>query len=237
MPPRDSATPARLMVVRLPRTEYARSLEIQQELVHGKIRGSLDDVLLVLEHPSTVTLGVRGTLSDLRVSPEALAGRNIALHHVDRGGQATYHGPGQVVCYPIVDLRRMALSVREYVRNLEEVIIRTLGLFGVVGLRQPGRVGVWTGPREKIASIGVRIHRRITSHGFALNVSLDREVSRFIVSCGMPDIVQVNLSDLTPKPVVTADVAEVIPTVFAEVFQPSGVAFTELHGVLGVPTA
>ncbi len=211
--------PARLIVVRLPRTEYARALEMQQGLVREKIGGFSDDVLFVLEHPSTITIGTRGELSDLLVSPEELARRHIALHRVDRGGRATYHGPGQVVCYPIVDLRRMALSVRTYVGNLEEVIMRTLALFGVAGSRLPGTAGVWTSPKEKIASIGVRIHRRITSHGFALNVSADLPTTRFIVSCGMPDILQVNLNDMTPEPVLTSDVAAVIPALFSEVFR------------------
>ncbi|MEW6350827.1 MAG: lipoyl(octanoyl) transferase LipB [Thermodesulfobacteriota bacterium] len=231
----NPAQPARLVVAKMPLTEYSRALDIQQGLVQEKIRGFPDDVLLVLEHPDTITLGTRGEVSDLLTSQEELAHRKIALHRVDRGGRATYHGPGQVVCYPIVDLRWMALSARTYVENLEEVIIRTLGLFGVVGCRRQGAPGVWTSPREKVASIGVKIRRRITSHGFSLNVNVDRGAARWIVSCGMPDIVQVNLADIAPNPVLTTDVAAVIPAVFAEVFQPSAVEFIEPHELPGLP--
>jgi lipoate-protein ligase B len=185
-----------MLLIDLPLIEYGRSLSIQRCILNSKIGCGGPDVLLVLEHPPTVTLGVRGKASDLLVSEACLRAGGISLHSVDRGGEATYHGPGQVVCYPIVDLRSLRISVREYVRKLEETVIVALRECGVRGFRQKGKIGVWTGPNEKIASIGIKISRRIAFHGFSVNVDLQKNPSKFIISCGMPHARMISVNEL-----------------------------------------
>jgi lipoyl(octanoyl) transferase len=146
------------------------------------------DLLLLLEHPDVITLGVRGDggRSHIVAPEEALAARGIEVHETGRGGDITYHGPGQLVGYPIIDLRPDRCDVHRYVRDLEEVLIRVASDFGVVATRIAGLTGAWVG-RHKLAAIGVRISRWITSHGFALNVSTDLEVFDLIVPCGISD--------------------------------------------------
>ncbi len=207
-----------MLLIELDLIEYSQCLDIQKRIVQKKILEGGPDVLLMLEHPPTVTLGVRGKSSDLLISPEALAERGVALHRVDRGGEATFHGPGQVVCYPIVDLKALGLSARKYVQGLEVTIINTLADFNVKGFSQPKKVGVWTSPTDKIASIGVRIQRRITSHGFSLNVDLQMDPCELIVSCGMPDARMVSLSQLVPRPVTVDSVRKAVARSFAKVF-------------------
>jgi len=207
-----------MLLVELPCTDYSEALEIQRRLVERKISEGRPDVLLVLEHPPTVTIGTRGDESDLLVSADALARHGIGLHRVDRGGEATYHGPGQLVSYPIVDLKRRRLSVRDYVRALEEVIIRCLAGFGLKSFRQRGKVGVWTGPTEKIASIGVRILRRVTYHGFSVNIDLEVDPCEFIISCGMPDVRMVSLNQLVDPPVGANEFRDGMVASFSSVF-------------------
>jgi lipoyl(octanoyl) transferase len=207
-----------MILIELDLIEYSEALEIQKTLVQNKILEGGPDVLLILEHPPTVTLGVRGKASDLLISTEALAERGVALHRSDRGGEATFHGPGQMVCYPIVDLKALGLSARRYVQGLEETIIDTLAGFHVKGFSQSRKVGVWTSPTDKIASIGVRIQRRITSHGFSLNVDLQMNPCDLIVSCGMPDARMVSLNQLVPRPVAVESVRKAVARSFAKVF-------------------
>jgi lipoyl(octanoyl) transferase len=207
-----------MLLIELDLIEYARCLDIQKRIVRRKILEGGPDVLLILEHPPTVTLGVRGKASDLLISTKALAERGVALHRTDRGGEATFHGPGQMVCYPIVDLKALGLSARKYVQGLEETIINTLAGFDVKGFSQPKKVGVWTSPSDKIASIGVRIQRRITSHGFSLNVDLQMNPCELIVSCGMPDARMVSLNQLAPRPVTIESVRKAVARAFADVF-------------------
>ena len=142
----------------------------------------------------------------------------MALYCVDRGGEATFHGPGQLVCYPIVDLKALGLSARKYVQGLEETIINTLADFNVKGFTQPKKVGVWTSATDKIVSIGVRIQRRVTSHGFSLNVDLQIDPCELIVSCGMPDARMVSLNKLVRHPVTLASVRNAVASSFAHSF-------------------
>jgi lipoate-protein ligase B len=207
-----------MLLIELDLVEYAHCLDIQKRIVQNNIAKGGPDVLLVLEHPSTVTLGVRGKPSDLLISPEALTERGVALYRSDRGGEATFHGPGQVVCYPIVDLKALGLSARRYVQRLEETILATLGAFDVKGFTQPKKVGVWTSQSDKIASIGVRIQRRITSHGFSLNVDLQMDPCELIISCGMPDARMVSLNQLVQRPVTVESVRKAVANSFAKVF-------------------
>jgi lipoate-protein ligase B len=207
-----------MLLIELGLIEYSQGLNIQKTIVEHKIAKRGPDVLLILEHPPTVTLGVRGKPSDLLISPEVLRERGVALYRSDRGGEATFHGPGQLVCYPIMDLRALGLSARKYVQFLENTIINTLASFDVKGFTQPRKVGVWTSPTDKIASIGVRIQRRITSHGFSLNVDLQMDPCELIISCGMPDARMVSINQIVPRPATVKAVRKAVTSSFAEVF-------------------
>ena len=174
--------------------EYAAALGAQRELVEARHAGRIGNTLLLLEHPPVLTLGRNASRSNIVVSDEFLAHRGIEVHEINRGGDVTYHGPGQLVGYPIFDLRSFAprLGAVEFVRKLEEALIRACGDFGVPAQRISGRTGVWTLPggsvaEKKIAAIGVHIARGITSHGFALNVTTDLRDFDLIVPCGIRD--------------------------------------------------
>jgi lipoyl(octanoyl) transferase len=165
---------------------YASALELQRALVEERRADQIDDVLLLLEHPPVLTLGVRGDggRSHILVSPEALAARGIDVYEAGRGGDVTYHGPGQIVGYPILDLKPDRCDVHRYVRDLEEVVIRVAHDLGVGAGRIKGLTGVWVGD-AKLAAIGVRISRWITSHGFALNLATDLSHFGLIIPCGL----------------------------------------------------
>lgn len=166
------------------RVEYASAFEWQQRLVAERQAGEIPDQLVLLEHPHTITLGRNGRLENLLASEEMLTRAGIAFHPTDRGGDITYHGPGQIVGYPILDLREWKRDVGAYVRAIEQVLIDTLADFGIAAGRIPKLTGVWVGDR-KIAAIGVHISRWVTSHGFALNVTTDLRYFQYIVPCGL----------------------------------------------------
>ena len=183
-------------VLQLGRIDYATALELQRSLVELRKRGEIGDVLLLLEHTPVITLGRNAKAEHVLASREQLAARGVEVFECDRGGDVTYHGPGQLVGYPIFDLRglptpkgpRKTLGAVEFVRRLEEVLIRTCADFGVGARRAAGRTGVWTEQTDaKVAAIGVHISRGVTSHGFALNVSTDLGAFQFIVPCGIAD--------------------------------------------------
>lgn len=163
---------------------YADALEKQRSLVDRRKSGAISDQLILVEHPHVVTMGRNGHNENLLAPPGLLARSGIEFFETDRGGDVTYHGPGQIVGYPILDLREWKRDVHEYVRAIEQVIIDSLAGFSIVGWREAGATGVWT--REgKIAAIGVHISRWVTSHGFALNVDTDLNYFRYIVPCGL----------------------------------------------------
>jgi lipoyl(octanoyl) transferase len=164
--------------------EYAEAFELQRGVVERRKRGEIPDQLIFVEHPHVVTMGRNGHDENLLGSPEVLSRAGIAFHRTDRGGDVTYHGPGQIVGYPIVDLREWKRDVVAYVRAIEQVLIDTLGEFGIDSGRVSGAAGVWTG-QGKIAAIGVHISRWVTSHGFALNVDTDLSYFQYIVPCGL----------------------------------------------------
>ena len=168
----------------LGRLGWAEAFEIQQQLVGRRKGGEISDQFLIVEHPHVVTVGRNGRDENLLASPEVLSRTGIALYRTDRGGDVTYHGPGQIVGYPILDLRDWKRDVGAYVRAIEQMLIDTLADFGIEAGRETGMTGVWT-KAGKVAAIGVHISRWITSHGFALNVSTDLEYFRYIVPCGL----------------------------------------------------
>jgi len=168
----------------LGRVRYADAFALQQQLVEQRKRGDIPDQLLIVEHPHVVTMGRNGHDENLLAQPELLERAGVEFHRTDRGGDVTYHGPGQVVGYPIVDLREWKRDVVAYVRALEQVLIDALAEFGITAGREAGATGVWT-EQGKIAAIGVHISRWVTSHGFALNQDTDLTYFRYIVPCGL----------------------------------------------------
>ncbi len=196
-----------LNLIHLGRIDYAESLELQRQLVALRKQQRIGDVLLLLEHPPVLTLGRNAHRSNILVSDQDLARRGISVHEIDRGGDVTYHGPGQIVGYPILDLRGEFpdkkgphLGAVEYVRWLEETLIRTCAEYGMWTQRIAGRTGVWTLSggsiaEKKIAAIGVHISQGITSHGFAWNVTTDLRDFRLIVPCGIADCAVTSLEE------------------------------------------
>jgi lipoyl(octanoyl) transferase len=185
-------SPRTLDVRRLGLVDYATAVELQQQLVEERRVGVIGDTLLLLEHPPVLTVGVRNRMSrsNITATPAQLQDLGIEVFEAGRGGDVTYHGPGQLVGYPILDLKPDRCDVHQYVRDLESVLISALRTLGVAGVRVPGLSGVWVGQpgrEEKIAAIGVRISRWITSHGFALNVAPNLDHFRTIVPCGIAD--------------------------------------------------
>ena len=183
-----------LNLLQLGRVSYLEGLRLQHQLVELRHKQRIHNTLLLLEHPPVLTLGRNSQRENILASNEVLNRRGVEVHEINRGGDVTYHGPGQLVGYPILDLRSFTprLGAVDYVRKLEEVLIRTCASYGIVTERVPGRTGVWTAasgtiPEKKIAAIGVHISRGITSHGFALNVTTDLRDFELIIPCGIAD--------------------------------------------------
>ena len=213
-------------VRRLGLVPYAQALELQRALVEDRRANRVGDLLLLVEHPPVVTLGVRKEISRSHIlaSDAMLASHGVEIHETGRGGDVTYHGPGQIVGYPIIDLKPDRLDVHRYVRDLEEVLIRAVGDFGVRGERVKGLSGVWV-VNDKLAAIGVRISRWITSHGFALNVTTDLDAFKWIVPCGIEgrDVTSLHrLGALADQPQVEARLiarfAEVLDATMLELY-------------------
>jgi lipoate-protein ligase B len=179
--------PSPAILLSLGRVPYREAWTLQQRLVAARQEGRIPDVLLLLEHPHTYTIGRSGKSSDLRVAEDYLKALGAEICAVDRGGQTTYHGPGQLVGYPILDLRQRGRNVHAYLRGLEHALIGTLADMGIAAGRIEKKTGVWVEDR-KIAAIGVRFSRWVTSHGFALNVTTDLSYFAAIIPCGMPDV-------------------------------------------------
>jgi lipoyl(octanoyl) transferase len=209
-----------LEVRRLGTVPYSEALDIQRTLVADRQSGRVGDLLLLVEHPHVLTLGVRGDggRSHILASPAVLAARDVGIHETGRGGDVTYHGPGQIVGYPILDLKPDRCDVHRYVRDLEEVLIRTAGDYGLAAERIPGLTGVWAGG-EKLAAIGVRIARWVTSHGFALNVTTDLDYFNLIVPCGIVDRRATSLERLLGGAVDRAGVEDRLVVNFCAVFE------------------
>jgi len=213
-------------ILRLGLVPYETALELQRTLLQLRKAGRIENTLLLLEHPPVITLGRNARLDNVLASPEFLAQRGVELHEIDRGGDVTFHGPGQLVAYPIFDLRSFEpkIGAVEFVRRLEEVLIRTCGDFGVGTQRIRGLTGVWTyalrnKPEAKIAAIGVHVSRGVTTHGFALNVSTDLEYFTLIVPCGIGNQPVTSIERELQKPVSPDAVATAASRNFGRVFQ------------------
>jgi len=195
-------------------------LELQRAVAHARISGAIDeDVLLLVEHLPVITLGRSSKDAHLLANPAQLAARGVELFEVERGGDVTFHGPGQLVGYPIVDLKRHKTDLHWYLRQVEEVLIRALGELGIAGERVPKYTGVWTnGGKKKIASIGVHARDWVTWHGFALNVATELSFFDLIVPCGIPEVTMTSVQRELGRPVSIEEVAEVVSRTTADVF-------------------
>jgi lipoyl(octanoyl) transferase len=223
-----------IATVQLGRLDYSTALPLQQSLVELRKRGAIGDVLLLLEHTPVITLGRNAKREHVLASEERLAAAGVELFECDRGGDVTYHGPGQLVAYPIFDLRGFQPSIGavEFVRRLEEVLVRTCADFGIETERVAGMTGVWTKAHQpqrhrgtetmrdtaKIAAIGVHISRGVTSHGFALNVNTDLTYFDLIVPCGLAAKPVTSLARELGEPVAMDEVAQVAARHFGSVF-------------------
>jgi len=174
------------IVLKMGLMEYQEAYQLQRTLHRQRVEGKISDVLFLLEHPATITIGKSGTLDNVLVSRKQLAEQRISLFFINRGGDVTYHGPGQLVGYPILDLRERGKDIHRYVYNLEEVILRTLKDFSIYADRDERHPGVWVN-EEEIAAIGLSLRRWVSMHGFALNVNIDLEPFSFINPCGFSD--------------------------------------------------
>jgi lipoyl(octanoyl) transferase len=206
-------------VRRLGLISYSEGLEIQKALVEQRKAGQIPDQLLLLEHPPVITLGVKAKndRSHIVASPDVLAAEGVEVFETGRGGDVTYHGPGQLVGYPIIDLNPDRRDVHRYVRDLEEVMILMAASFGVKAGRIPGLTGAWVGD-AKLAAIGVRIARWVTSHGFAFNVNTQLSHFDLIVPCGITDKGVTSLHQLIGSSIAMADVENSAAESFKQVF-------------------
>ena len=209
-------------VRRLGTVPYAEALALQRELVEERRAGRVPDLLLLLQHPRVITFGVKGDggRSNVLATSERLAELGVELSETGRGGDVTYHGPGQIVGYPILDLKPDRCDVHRYVRDLEEVMIRVCADYGVTAGRVKGLTGTWVG-NEKIGAIGVRISRWITSHGFAFNVNTNLDDFQLIVPCGISDHGVTSLERASGRAMSIADVEDHVITQVAAVFDAS----------------
>jgi lipoyl(octanoyl) transferase len=212
----------------LGRIAYGEAVALQQRLVVARKNGTIPDLLLFCEHPHVITLGRNGKRENLHVSEDVLCERGVEFHHTNRGGDITYHGPGQVVAYPILDLNGIRRDVVWYVRELEQSMIAATSAFGVRAFRVPGCTGVWvdgnaggdanSGGHEKLASIGVHMSRWVTSHGFAYNVSTDLSFFDLITPCGIAGCRTTSLEKLLGIPVMRAEAIARLSQGFSDSF-------------------
>ena len=203
-------------LAQLGRVPYIEAWELQRSLAERVLNGELPDTVLLLEHPAVVTLGRRTEPGELHI-PE---GADVEIVETDRGGKSTYHGPGQLVCYPILDLTRHGQDVKRYCRDLEEALIRTMAPLGVEATRIDGLTGIWLeSPPRKIASIGIHISKWVTTHGYALNVDLDpAPFTDWITACGLEDAMFTTIARETGRTVGVDEVRPYAAAAIAEVF-------------------
>jgi lipoyl(octanoyl) transferase len=210
-------------LLNLGRTPYLEAWDLQRSLAAAVSQGAIPDTVILLEHPPVVTLGRRTDDQEVHVPENA----EVEVVETDRGGKSTYHGPGQLVCYPILDLNRHGRDVKKYCRDLEEAVIRTLAPFGLAATRIDGLTGVWlTPPPRKICSIGVHISRWVTTHGYALNVDLDpAPFTEWITACGLEDAAFTTMATELGRPLGVDEVRPQAAAALEHVFQ---ITFSEL---------
>ncbi len=210
-----------LLIVDLGLIPFTDAYALQQRIASARKAHAIDDVLLLCQHPHVITLGRNGKRENLLASENVLRQKGVEFHATNRGGDITYHGPGQIVGYPILDLSRIKQDVHWYVRTLEEVMIRASANFGVTAYRIPGKTGIWvaaTPAEEKLAAIGVHISRWVTTHGFAYNVSTDLRYFDLIVPCGINDRKATSLEKLLNRAVSLNEVNANLVRHFSELF-------------------
>jgi lipoyl(octanoyl) transferase len=219
------------LIVDLGMMEYGAAWDLQRRVVVARKAAAVPDVLLLCEHPHVITLGRSGKLANLRVSDHVLRQKGVSFFETNRGGDITYHGPGQLVCYPILNLGEIRRDVAWYVRSLEEAMIHATAEFGISSRRVPGRTGVWVdvpaesgAEEEKLAAIGVHLSRWVTSHGFAYNVSTDLRYFDLIVPCGIAEKRATSLEKLLGRGV---DMKEISPKIAAHLGELFGIDFRQ----------
>jgi lipoate-protein ligase B len=198
--------------------DYQKAWDLQHVLWSKRVEGELPDLLLFLEHPHVITLGRRGNRSHLLASQEVLEAMRIPIFHVERGGDVTYHGPGQMVVYPIFDLKEYGYRLIRYIGQLEEVILRILKDFGIEGRRDPLNRGVWA-DGEKIASVGVAIKRWVSFHGFSLNYETDLKYFELINPCGLEEKKMTSMAKILGREISREDLVERIDFHFKQIFE------------------
>jgi len=206
-----------VLFCRLGTVDYAEAHRLQNELQAKRISGEIGDTVLLLEHPPVLTMGRSAKEQHVLAAPQVLAARGISVHEVGRGGDVTYHGPGQLVAYPIIDLKPDRRDVRKYMWSLEETMIRTCADFGLSATRVEGLNGAWVGDR-KVGAVGVRISRWVTMHGLALNANSDLTHFDLIVPCGIQDKKVTSLSAEIGRTVFATDVIDPLARHFAELY-------------------
>lgn len=214
----EAVTPLPCWAMQLGRYDYGRAWDLQGELARARHAEQIPDLFLLVEHEHVYTLGRAGRDENVLWDESHLRRRGVQIYHVDRGGDVTYHGPGQAVGYPIVSLRSRGLDAHKYLRDLEEVLLRTLADFGIAGRRADGMTGVWV-DNAKIAAIGVKFTRAVTSHGFALNVNTDLSYFSGIVPCGLTNRNVTSMEALLGQSVDMAVVQKSLTAHFGAVFE------------------
>jgi len=206
----------RCAVLELGLVDYVAACDLQAGLARRRAGQEIDDVMLLLEHPPTVTIGKSGSPENVLAPGETLSEKGIQVFFTDRGGDVTYHGPGQLIGYPIVDLRNRDRDLHRYVHDLEETLIRTVADFGIEAQRDRGHRGVWVGSDE-LAAVGLRVKEWVTLHGFGLNVNTDLRPFSLINPCGFPDRSATSMSALLGREVAMSVVTERLLACFSEV--------------------
>jgi lipoate-protein ligase B len=205
------------IILELGLIEYREAYELQKTLHRQRVEGKIPDVLLLLEHPPTITIGKSGTLDNVLISQEQLTRQGISLFFIDRGGDVTYHGPGQLVGYPIIDLGQRGKDLHRYISDLEEVMLWTLKDFSIDGNRDESHPGVWE-KKEEVAAVGLSVRKWVSMHGFALNINTDLEPFSFINPCGFSDRRATSMSKILNSDVPMKEATNSLISHFCNIF-------------------
>ncbi|MEE2903948.1 MAG: lipoyl(octanoyl) transferase LipB [Myxococcota bacterium] len=207
-----------LEVIRLGRISYGDAMKLMQERFEARLRGEVTDALFLLEHEPVLTLGRSADESNILIDRKRLAEQGVEVYHSGRGGDVTYHGPGQLVGYPVIELPKDRRDVRKYVHDIEELMIRVIAEYGIRGGRIDGKIGTWIDESRKIGAIGVRLSKWVTSHGFALNVSTDMQGFELIIPCGLKDLGVTSIERESGQAPTMKEVTDHAERVFREIF-------------------